>query len=178
MHAAVVSAVKQYPWLGRLGAPISLTTGDGPYQSESYMPDAEDNPTKGHFTVQLRSEKMKNNQDIWPHLIASEGLDYLARKDPTYQVFAQAFTESMTTDQILNSYDRYQREVELSGEKRSFQEFLKGAQVQEYIRGYLFPKAAPGWTGPKGEGKYTSDQARLLTMLQAYLNHGTDSGAD
>lgn len=170
MDIAVQNAVKQYPFLGRLGAPIAFTEGTGPYESETYLPEAEDNPMKGHFTVQLRSEQAKSNKDVWPDLIASEGLDYLARKDPIYQRFADAFLNSMTPDQITNSLNRYRREQRKNGEQRSFPDFMKGAELQEYMRGFLFPKAAPGWTGDKGEGRYTDEQKKLLTLLQAYLN--------
>lgn len=169
MDLAVQQAMHQHPWLARLGAPISLIQGEGPYESESYVPEADENPVKGHFTVQLRSQKAKTNQAVWPDLIASEGLDFLARKDATYQTFAQAFLRSMTPDQINNSMMRYRREQQEQGEQRSFPDFMKGAELQEYIRGYLFPKAAPGWTGEKGEGRYTEEQRKLLTMLHSYL---------
>ena len=166
---AVKQALQQYPWLRRLGAPISLTQGNGPYESESYLPHEEDNPTPGHFTVQLRSEKAKQDISGWPSILASESLDYLSQRDPTYQRFAKQFLATMTPDQLNNVQQRYQREKKEHQEDRSFQDYLRDVDVQEYMRGYLFPRAAPGWTGPNGKGKYTLQQIQLFKQLQQYL---------
>ena len=170
---AVQQALKQYPWLNKLGAPIKLIAGDGPGESESFMPNADENPARGNYTVQLRSQKAKSNPQVWPDLIASESMDWLARQNPQYQTMAKQFRASMTEPQLRNAHQSYERDKKLfPRDKRTFEEHMTKAQLQEYVRGYLFPKAAPGWAGAKGEGQYTPQQMQLLENFRQYLHGG------
>lgn len=172
---AVQQALQKYPFLGRLGAPIKLVSGTGPYGSESFLPEADDNPAPGHFTVQLRSAESKANPQLWPVSLASEGLDYMARKDPQYKQMAESFRASMTPAQLAHSQWRYEKDKKANPEDAApdFNTFLKQAEIQEYARGYLFPEAAPGWTGPQGEGKYTPAQTQMLDKFKQYLQSPT-----
>lgn len=165
MATAVKEAKTRYPWLKRFDK-VAITKGNGPYESESYMPDATDNPKPGHYTVEVRSDNMKKNPQQWADLLGREGLDWLARSDPVFQSTAQQFVASMSDKQIKRSRERFKEE----GSKGTFDDFMREAEAQEYIGGYLTPQAAPGWTGPKGEGQYTPEQIRLLEQLRAYLH--------
>src|SRR5215469_7731818 len=128
---AIQQALQRYPFLQRLGGPISLTAGAGPYQSESYMPKAEDNPAPGHYTVELRSVQEKQNPAGWPALLGREGLDWLARQNPQYQQWAQLFRAMMSQQQLSQAYRAYKRAQQNEGEKRTFDAWLKDAQTQE-----------------------------------------------
>jgi hypothetical protein len=175
MSGAVQQAMTQYPWLSRLGAPLKLTQGSGPGESESYMPHTDENPDRGNYTVELRSANAKKDSGVWPALMASESMDWLARQDPTYQQFAEEFRKTMTPRQLRNSQRAYQRDQKDFGEhlgSSDFEDWLKKVQVQEYIRGYLFPTVAPGWKGEGGEGGYTPKQEQLLGQLHSYLMTG------
>lgn len=167
---AIQRARLQYPWMKRFGN-IALTQGTGAGESESYMPTAEDNPRPGSYTVQLR--KAANNPSYWPALLGRETIDWLARTDPVYKKAAAAFIKSMTPKQLSDARWAYQQDLKDFPEDkdRSFEDFLKGAQAQEYIGAYLVPESSPGWMGPKGEGQYTPEQIKLLDGLKTYL-HG------
>jgi hypothetical protein len=163
---AVQAAVKKYPWLSKLDAPIKLTAGTGPYETESFMPHEQENPEQGFYVVQLRSPRSKSNPALWPAILASESLDWLARMDPYYMKWSQAFLASMTNDQKANIARRYNNR--LPDDSSNYPRFLRN-MIQEYVRGYLFPEVAPGWIGPKGEGGYTPSQIQLLEALKSHL---------
>ena len=148
---------------------IALTQGTGAGESESYMPQAEDNPKPGSYTVQLR--KASNNPSYWPALLGRESVDWLARSDPTYQTARQAFIKSMTPQQLRASRGAYERDKKdfPGGVSNNFQDWLRDVQAQEYMGAYLVPESAPSWTGPKGEGQYTPEQIKLLDALRKSL---------
>ena len=166
---AVAQAKKKYPILSKL--PLLMTTGSGPYESETYEPTDTTNPYPGKWNIQLRSEQSMRDQSLLPDTVASEGLHALYALDPRYRAATKAFGASMTQDQLDASRKMYEREKAQNNDigSESFEEWLPRVQAQEYIRGYLFPNVNPGWTGPKGEGQYTVQQMQLLDQLKNYL---------
>lgn len=163
---AVKTAMQRYPWLRTIGAPIKLTTGKGPYMSESYMPHAEENPHPGNFTVELRHPRLINDPSSWPALIGREGMDYMARHDPTFQSYASQFQKTYTQPQLDRARERYGREQQTHGETRTFGDFLKGAENQEYLGGYVFDE--PNWRN----AGWTPQQRKLLDGLKNYMWQG------
>jgi hypothetical protein len=167
--AAQQEALDKYPFLQRLGAPIVLTQGEGPFESESYMPQSSDNPQPGNYTVQLRNKDLINDPSRWSGILGREGLDWVARQDPVYQSAAQAFKDSMSDEQRKTSRTRYDRLQKDFGDVGTFDDFLKESEIQEYMGGYLFSDVIPGWTGEKGKGQYTPEQERMMDSLKDYL---------
>jgi hypothetical protein len=167
--AAQQEALDKYPFLQRLGAPIVLTQGKGPFESESYMPQSSDNPQPGNYTVQLRNKDLINDPSRWSGILGREGLDWVARQDPVYQSAAQAFKDSMSDEQRKTSRARYDRLQKTFGDMGTFDDFLKDSEIQEYMGGYLFSDVIPGWTGEKGKGQYTPEQERMMDSLKDYL---------
>lgn len=163
--AAVQKATQQYPWLKRMGVPIKLIVGKGPYMSESYDPHTDENPHPGNFTVELRNSRLVDDPSSWPAALGREGMDYMARHDPTFQSTAKQFRSLMTPDQLQRSHSRYEKEQK-TGETRSFEEFMKGAELQEFIGGYVFDM--PGWR----DVKWTPEQRKLLDSLKEYMWQG------
>jgi hypothetical protein len=164
--AAVQQAMQQFPWLRRMNVPIRLTTGTGPYMSESYDPAAEENPYPGNFVVQLRNPQLVKDQSQWPSALGREGMDYMARHDPFFQSTARQFRTLMPPQQIAVARQRYQNEVARNGETRSFEDFLKGAELQDMIGGYVFDM--PGWRN----FQYSQQQRQLLDKLKGYMWQG------
>jgi len=160
---AVVEAQSRYPWLKTLGVPIKLTTGKGPFMSESYPPHDDHNPYPGNFTVQLRNPKLVDNPEQWPAALGREGMDYMARFNPTYQNYAKQFRHLMTPPQLKMARNRYEKE----GDRRSFEDYLKGAELQEFIGGYIFDMG--DWRKNAG---YTPEQKKLLDGLSKHMWQG------
>jgi hypothetical protein len=169
LNMAVGAAKEKYPAISQL--PIALTTGTGPYESETYEPDDKSNPMAGQWNIQLRSEKSMSDPTLFPDTVASESLHALYDSDPHYQAATESFVKSMTPEQIAAARAVYKRQEEenhdIGGEP--FEKWLPRVQAQEYIRGYLFPNVNPGWTGDKGEGGYTKAQQKQLDSLKAYM---------
>lgn len=164
---ATQQALQDYPWLRRLNAPIDLTIGKGPYMDESYTPRSEENPYPGHFTVQLRDPGLVNHPAMWPSALGREGIDFAARTDPTYQSAAEKFRSEMTPEQFRRSQGVYTQATTVEGEMRPFDRFMKDAQLQEYIGGYLL--GMPGW---KNRSQYSPIQLNLLDRLSQYMYQG------
>ena len=164
-EGAVKEAVRRYPWLANLGVPIKLTEGSGPYMSESYDPKAEENPYPGNFTVQLRNKRLTGDPTSWPAALGREGMDYMSQHDPTYQAYAKQFRKMMTPQQLERAQTRYKKE-QATGEKRSFEDFLKKAELQEYIGGYVFDM--PNWRN----AGWTPEQRQLLDKLKSHMWNG------
>jgi hypothetical protein len=167
---ALKEAVRRYPDLSTL--PLAVTTGTGPYQSETYQPNDPENPMRGTLNVELRSRRSQDLSTL-PDWIGFESIHGLQQQDPIYQQFHQAFARTLTSDQLANSKQAYKREKAQDPHGiGSFDDWLQNAQVPEYIRGYVFSDAVPGWVGPDGEGQYTSHQTALLNRLKQYLQRG------
>lgn len=169
LAAAVNTAKTRYPRLASY--PIALTTGKGPYESETFKPEDKDNPMPGQWNIQLRSAKSMANPSLLPDTVASEMQHALYEKDARYKAETDAFVKSMTPDQLASAKRAYQNEKIRFGDTGddTFQQWLPKVQAQEYIRGHLFPNVNPGWTGPQGEGGYTPQQQKQLTALKTYL---------
>ena len=163
---AVQQAQQQYPWLASMAPPLKLIKGSGPYMSESYMPTAGDNPAPGNFTVEVRNPKLANNPSMWPATLGREGMDYMARRDPVYQDTAAQFRALMTPNQLAMSRKRYNSDPGIQRDY-SFEDYLKAAEIQEFIGGYVFDMG--DWRKNAG---YTPDQKVILDQLKAYMWHG------
>lgn len=166
LNDAVTQAMNSYPWVKRLGVPIKLTVGTGPYESESYPPKDGDNPYPGNFTVQLRDPRIINNPKSWAPLLGREAIDYMARNDPTYQATAEHFRQSITPEQMAMMKQRYAKD-QRSGDTDSFDDWLKNAETQEWIGGYVL--GMPGW---RDDTPYTADQRKMLDSLKSYIWQG------
>lgn len=166
-QSAVTEAMDKYPWLKRMGVPIKLTVGKGPYMSESYDPKADENPHPGNFTIEMRNSRLINDQTSWPATIGREGMDYMARHDPVYKAHAQQFRQLMAKEpeQTQIAHNRYLKEQQ-QGETRSFEDFLKGAELQEFIGGKIFNM--PGWRSVH----YSPEQIKVLDSLKSYMWQG------
>jgi hypothetical protein len=155
---AITKAREQYPWLRLINAPIKLTTGTGPYMSESYGPEDKGNPERGSFTVQMRNKGLIDDPEQWPTLLGREAIDYIARHDPTYQRIAKQFRLAMTPEQLEFSRGRYGKKSDAG-----FEDFMREAELQEYLGGYMV-----GWPEWKNM-KYSPAQRKLLDELNSYL---------
>jgi hypothetical protein len=166
--SAVQTATQQFPWLKRMGVPVALTVGTGPYMSESYQPKAADNPKPGNFTIELRDKQTIKDPSVWPSLLGREGIDFVARNDPTYQAYAQQFQQIMTPRQLKQSRARYEKEKASAPNDStfsSFDTFMKEAELQEYLGGYILDE--PGW-----RDGWTPQQRKLLDGLKNYMWQG------
>lgn len=172
-HGPTQNAIQQaqgdYPWLKRFGD-IALTSGNGPFESESYMPKNPENPTPGRYGVQLRSAREKSDPTGWPALLGREGVDWLARTDPAYKKVAYLFKQSMTPEQLKRSHQRFAKEqAEYPPERKvSFDDWLHEAELQEYIGAYLVPELDPSGELQKEFG-LTPEQKSLLDVLKQHL---------
>ncbi len=136
-----------------------------PTGSETYPPTEDRNPHPGHWTIQLNPKKMTGDP------VSNVGLEMihtLQGEDPQYQKFTDQFIQSMTPDQRKSTQRLYAKE-KTAGEHRPYDQWLKTVQAQEYIRGGIFTDVIPNWVGPKGEGGYTPQQAKLLDQIKQYL---------
>lgn len=167
-QSAVQDAKQRYPRISNI--PFTLTTGSGPGMSETYEPDDPANPHKGNWTVQLRHPSVVGNRSTWSDYIALESLHPLYANDKGYQQLTKQFVQSMTPEQMKAAKAAYEHDKKVFGDtSESFEKWLPRVQAQEYIRGMIFPKASPGWLGPKGEGGYTSKQLKLGQQIDQYL---------
>lgn len=141
-----------------LGPPI-------PTGSETYPPNEDNNPFRGNWTIQLNPKKMTGDP------VSNVGLEMihtLQGADPQYQKFTEQFIQSMTPDQKRSTQRLYAKE-KADGEHRSYDQWLRTVQAQEYIRGGIFTDVIPNWVGPKGEGGYTPKQMKLFDQIKGYL---------
>lgn len=172
--AAVMQAKQQYPRFAKL--PLALTKGTGPMYSETYPPEEDENPVPGKWTIQLRSPEALGDQKKWPDEVSLEAIHGLQATDPGYQKLTDEFVHSMTHDQLSDARRAYQRDMKNAGgnfmntgQPEPFDSWMKRVQAQEYIRGGIFTKVIPNWIGPKGEGRYTPAQMKLLDKIKNYL---------
>jgi hypothetical protein len=161
---AVNKTLQRYPAFSTLG-PIELTEGNGPYQSETYLPNDPDNPDPGKLDIQLRSAESKD-PGKYEDEVASEALHGVEATDPVYRALTQQFVKSMTPDELAESKQVFKQQ----GGGESFKDWLPRVQAQEYIRGALFPKL----DDPTGEwrSQLTPGQVKLMRLIQAYLSRG------
>ncbi len=167
---AVQTAKQRYPRISNI--PMALTTGKGPFFSETYEPEDPQNPQRGDWTVQLRSPGAIANKAQWPSVVGLEALHPLFAQDPKYQAFTKQFTGMMTPGQLADARRAYARDVQMGAtnpQHEPFDKWLQRVQAQEYIRGGIFTDVIPNWVGPKGEGHYTPEEMQLLDKIKAYL---------
>lgn len=161
---AVADAKQQYPWVSKIPVPIKMFAGKGPYSSESYGPTEGNNPYPGNFTVELRKPQLIQNPSEWPALLGRESIDYLARHDDVVKQAAAAFIKSMTPQQLARSRERWMLgKKEDPTDKSTFEDFLREAEAQEYLGGYLLNMK--GWEN----AGWSPEQRALLARLKAYL---------
>ena len=166
-QSAVTTAKQQYPRIANI--PFMLTKGTGPGWSETYEPEDDLNPHRGSWTVQLRSQEALANPHKWADTVALESIHALQANDKRYQQFTDRFVKSMTPEQTSDAKRAYERDKKVFGVTEPFDKWLSRVQAQEYIRGGVFPHAVPGWIGPKGEGRYTPEQMKLMDEITQYL---------
>jgi hypothetical protein len=165
--SAVATAKATYPRIASV--PMKLTTGSGPGMSETFEPNDNSNPARGNWTVQLRDQSVVNDKSMWPDYVGLEALHPLYANDKGYQNLTDQFVKSMTPEQTADAQRTYQDQKKIWPTDESFDKWLPRVQAQEYIRGMIFPKAAPGWMGADGEGKYTPEQLQLGHEISQYL---------
>lgn len=186
--AAVKQAKQQWPRLA--GWDVNLTTGSGPFMSETFSPEEPDNPTPGQWNIELRNPKTVANQGLWPEYVGLEGLHYLQTTDPQFQNLTEQFIASMTPEQHQRERARYQQQLSqaleepgankqriLSPESNlsSYDRWLRQVQALEYIRGGgMFPKSI----GKQSDRGYTAAQSKLLGQITDYLKTPMPNGGD
>ena len=166
-------AKAKYPRLANY--PIKVTSAGPPIDngSETYPPTEDQNPHPGNWTIQLNPKKMTGDP---VDNVGLEMIHTLQGADPQYQKFTDQFVRSMTPGQLADSQRAYKRDMKDAGDNfmntgkpESFDSWMRRVQGQEYIRGGIFTKVIPNWIGPKGEGRYTPEQTKLLDQIKQYL---------
>lgn len=122
--------------------------------------------------MQLRDSGVKNDPSAWKDYIGLESLHPLYANDKGYQELTKEFVKTLKANpaQMADIHRAYDRDKKVFGTKESFDKWLPRVQAQEYIRGGIFTKQIPGWVGPKGEGRYTPEQMKLLDRIKQYLS--------
>lgn len=173
-YSAAATAVQQrFPRLSRI--PLNVTAGQGPYESEVYQPWDKDNPSKGKFTVQLRSERAKGQTgQMLQDSIAAESFHHLGTLkpdgtpvDPQWWNLKQQFRDTLTPGDLRLARQHWQEEQK-SGEKRSFDDFLNQNYLDMFIRGYIFPQSQ-GQEWVDRRGKWNPQQAVVLEKMKGLL---------
>ena len=171
--AATSSVQQRFPRLKNV--PLNVTTGSGPYESEVYQPWQEDNPAKGKFTVQLRSDQAKSQRGrMLEDSIAAESFHHLGTLkpdgtpvDPEWWNLKQQFRQTLTPGDLKLAKQHWQEEQK-SGEKRSFDDFLNHNYLDMFVRGYIFPESqGQEWVDRKG--KWNPKQAAVLEKMKQLL---------
>ena len=173
-YAGAVSAVQQrFPRLARI--PLNVTAGKGPYESEVYQPWQSNNPAKGKFTVEMRSDKAKAQRGpMLQDAIAAESFHHLGTTkpdgkpvDPEWWNLKQEFRKTLTPRDLELAKQHWQEEQK-SGEKRSFDQFMNQSYLDMFLRGYMFPESqGQEWVDRKG--KWPSQQAAVLEKMKGLL---------
>ena len=160
---AIQQAQQQYPWTRHIGMPIKLFPDVGVNGSESYDPKEGYSPYPGQFSIGLRNQYSMNPQN-WPATIGRETMDYMAQHDPKFENVAKQFTALMQQDpeQLKVAQGRWKAQ----GSKDSFDEFMRRAEAQEWISGYV--GGMPGWRNMP----YSPAQRNLLDAYQKQLYEG------
>jgi hypothetical protein len=176
-YAVPIANVKQrYPLLQQL--PLAVSTGTGPYHSETYFPWEKENPLQGKLNIQLRSDRGIQGRQL-EDAIASESLHMLGSMKPDGTPYhpewfklKQQLQQSLSPREQKLARDRWQDEQK-SGEKRSFQDYLQHSHLDMLIRGYLFPESqGQEWIDRKKRGGWSPQSRAVLDQMHRMLETG------
>jgi hypothetical protein len=174
--AAAAGVQQRFPLLKNV--PLNVTTGGGPYESEVYQPWDEENPAKGKFTVQMRSDAAKAERgQALQDSVAAETFHYLGTTkpdgtpvDPEWYGLKQQFIQTLTPRDLQLAKQHWQEENQTSKpeDRRSFKKFMDESYADMFVRGYIFPESqGKEWVDRKG--KWPKQQSAVLDQMKQRL---------
>lgn len=173
---AVQAAQREYPRLTQY-PPMRLTYNprrEG--YSETFPATGEDAKYPGQWTVEMGESPYYYKPSSWPGMVALESLHMMQAIDPRYQQMTAQLQKTIEANQqqmeaARRSYAQAQVPGPYGKFSASFDKFLPGVYVPEFIRGRMFGPLFRQVEGAGAVDRYnmTPEQQKLIDQIEQYM---------